>query len=362
MILWVAGPAWAQAKKPRIFVVSSYHREYLWSQETQKGVCAGLLEFGFLDHADQAAEFTRMDTVESASCVLKKTWMDTKRKNGKSEIAVAVDRVMGELSGFRPDLVLLGDDNAANYIGNQLVDTKTPVVFWGINGLPLRYGLLDSLEKPGHNITGIYQPGYLQESLEFLKRIAPGVKTFAVLSDDSETGRAKVKTLESLHKSGKLPLQLVESVVTNRLEEWKSGAIRLKDNVDAFFVTNHNSLKDENGRAADQLEIGAWYLRQVRIPECADEKQFAQEGLLCTCDDSGYNQGYEAMKLVRRILRKGERPQEIEVKAPARGPFIVNRARAQVLGIVITQEMGVEETIEKSLALEKVPDEPGGRR
>jgi putative ABC transport system substrate-binding protein len=360
--LWLALPLGAQTRKHRIFVVSSYHREYLWSQDTQKGVCAGLLEFGFLDNADQAAAFTRTDAVESSACVLKKTWMDTKRKNSKSEIALAVDRVMGELSGFRPDLVLLGDDNAANYIGNQLVDTKTPVVFWGINGLPLRYGLLDSLEKPGHNITGIYQPGYLQESLEFLKRVVPGVKTFAVLSDDSETGRAKVKTLESLHKSGKLPIKLVESVVTNRLEEWKSGAIRLKDNVDAFFVTNHNSLKDENGRAADQLEIGAWYLRHIRIPECADEKQFAQEGMLCTCDDSGYNQGYEAMKLVCRILQKGERPQEIEVKAPLRGPFIVNRERAQVFGIVITQEMGVEETIEKSLALEKVPDEPGGKR
>jgi ABC-type uncharacterized transport system substrate-binding protein len=362
LILSLAGPAGAQTRKYRIFVVSSYHREYLWSQDTQKGVCAGLLEFGFLDTADQAAEYTRTDTVESSSCVVKKTWMDTKRKNGHSEMAVSTGRVMGELSRFSPDLVLLGDDNAANYVGNQLMDTEVPVVFWGINGLPLRYGLLDSLEKPGHNITGVYQPGYLEESLEFLQRIVPGVQTFAVLSDDSETGRAKVKALESLHKSGKLPLRLVESVVTNRLEEWRSGAMRLRDKVDAFFVTNHNSLKDENGDAADPLEIGAWYLRHIRIPECADERQFAQEGMLCVCDDSGYKQGYDAVKLACRILKKGERPREIEVKAPSRGPFIVNRERAQTLGIVITPQMGVEETIEKSLALEKVPDELGAKR
>lgn len=360
--LWLVLPLGAQTRKHRIFVVSSYHREYLWCQDTQKGLCAGLREQGFLDNAEQAAGFAQTDHLEASSCVLKRAWMDTKRKNSKGEIAAAVDRIMAELSEFAPDLVLLGDDNAANYIGNQLVDTKTPVVFWGVNGLPLRYGLLDSLAKPGHNVTGVYQSGYLRESLEFLQRIVPGVKTFAVLSDDSETGRAKAKTLESLHKAGKLPLALVESVVTNRLEEWQSAALRLQDRVDAFFVTNHNSVKDQSGRVVDPLEIGAWYLRHIRIPECTDEKQFAQEGMLCACDDSGYRQGYEAMRLVGRILRQGERPEGIEVKAPSRGPFMVNRARARMLGIVLSPQMGVEETIEKSLALEDVPEAPGGTR
>ena len=368
MVFWIglsilpyAAPVGAQTAPHRIFIVSSYHREYLWSQDTQKGLCAGLLEFGFLDHAGQAAEFTRTDTVTSSSCVVRKTWMDTKRRNSKSEIAASVDRIMGEISEFAPDLVLLGDDNAANYVGNQLVDTKVPVVLWGINGLPLRYGLLDSLEKPGHNITGVYQAGYLKECLEFLRRIVPGVKTFAVLSDDSETGRAKVKALESLHEAGRLPLELVESVVTNRLDEWKSAALRLGDQVDAFFVMNHNSLKDEAGRAVDQLEIGQWYLRHIRKPECAHEKQFAEEGMLCVCDDSGFNQGYEAMKLACRILKKREPPGQIEVKAPGRGPFIVNRARARMLGLAITDQMGVEESLEKALALETASGKPGAR-
>ena len=48
----------------------------------------------------------------------------------------------------------------------------TPVVFWGVNGRPLKYGLLDSLERPGHNVTGVYQAGYLEECLaSFLTRL-----------------------------------------------------------------------------------------------------------------------------------------------------------------------------------------------
>lgn len=353
LVLSLATPTSAQTKKHKIFVVSSYHREYLWSQDTQKGVCAGLIEFGFIDNTDQAAEFTETDYVESSSSVVKKVWMDTKRKSSKSKIATVVNTIMDEISEFSPDVVLLGDDNAANYIGNQLIDTDVPVVFWGINGLPLKYGLLDSLDKPGHNITGIYQAGYLKECLEFLKKVAPDVKTFAVLSDDSPTGRSKAKALKNLHESGELPVKLAQSVVTNCLEEWKSKAIELKDKVDAFFMVNHNSLKDENGKPVEQLEIGAWYLRNIEKPECAHEKQFAQEGMLCVCDDSGYNQGYEATKLAYRILKNGEQPGDIVVKAPPRGPFIINRERAKMLGINIKEEMGVEEYIEKSLALEK---------
>ena len=40
------------------------------------------------------------------------------------------------------------------------------MVFWGINGLPLKYGLIDTIEKPEHNVTGIYQAGYLKENVD----------------------------------------------------------------------------------------------------------------------------------------------------------------------------------------------------
>ena len=72
--------AQAAAERLRVFVVSSYHREYLWSQDTQNGMSAGLLEFKFLDDAQQAADYTKNDYVETPALVIKKTWMDSKRK------------------------------------------------------------------------------------------------------------------------------------------------------------------------------------------------------------------------------------------------------------------------------------------
>ena len=164
-----------------------------------------------------------------------------------------------------------------------------------------------------------------------------------------------MKVIKRLDEENKLPVKLVGSVTTNDVNKWKSQALELQLKADAFFVVNHNSLKDD-GNPVDQLEIGAWYLRNIKKPDCAHEKQFVEEGILAVCDDSGFNQGYEAVKLAWRILKKGEEPANITVNAPPRGPFIVNLERARMLGITIDENAGVEEFIETSLALEKYPE------
>ena len=109
-----------------------------------------MLNYGYLDNIQQAEAFTKDDHVESSKTIIKKAWMDTKRKNSFHEIAKTTVRIMQLIDAFKPDLVFLGDDNAANYIGNQLLDTEIPVVFWGINGLPLI--LLRHIKKNVNNL------------------------------------------------------------------------------------------------------------------------------------------------------------------------------------------------------------------
>lgn len=353
--LYMTQVADGASKKARIFVVSSYHREYLWSQDTHAGVCAALIDFDFLGDERQVKEYTENDYVESSKAVVRKVWMDSKRKNTLKDIAAATAYILKEAKKFKPDMILLGDDNAANYIGNLYIDTKIPVVFWGINGIPLKYGLIDTIEKPGHNVTGIYQAGYLKENLEYLKKLVPSIETFAILSDDSPTGRSKAKELERLAAEGKLPVKLTVIVVTNSLSEWKSEALRLQKEVDAFFVLNHNTIKDDLGNPVAQLKLGAWYLRNIKKPDCRHEKQFAKEGILLVVDDSGFKQGYEAVKTAYQILEKGKNTDNTPVRAPERGPVIVNRQRANMLGVDISGKAFIEEFIDSALALEKYP-------
>ena len=350
-VVWASSPA-ASSKKKRIFIVSSYHRSYLWSQSTQKGVSAALRALGYLANDAQSRQLEQSDQVESDKVVIKKDWMDTKRKDSRTDLAAATGRIVAAIKAFSPDLVLLGDDNAAKYIGGQLLDSKTPVVFWGINGLPLKYGLVDNLDSPGRNVTGVWQSGYHKESLDLLKRLVPQAKTFAILACDSESSRPNVKMIEQLAQRGSLPLKLVDKVLTNSLDDFKSRALALSKQVDAFFVLNHDTLRDAKGNHVDMLDVGRWYLQNIRIPEASHEDQFVLEGMLLTANDSGYNQGYLAVEMAHGILDKGLSPARMAVRTPERGPYLVNRNRAKALGIKLDDAMYlIDEVVEKSIAL-----------
>ena len=281
--------------------------------------------------------------------------MDTKRKNKKAEIAATVASVVKEVDAFKPDLVFLGDDNATNFIGAHLVNTSIPVVFWGVDFNPLTYGYIDTIDHPGHNVTGVYQSGYFKESLDVLKKLSPDLKTFAILSDGSETGRAKSKVIVKLAEDGQLPLRLVDQVATNSFSEWQDKVLELQHKVDAFFVVNHGSLKDDKGASVDSLMAGAWYLAHVKKPEASPEKQFVQEGMLISADDSGFKQAYEAGRMADLILHQKKSPADITVIAPTRGAIMVNRQRAAMLGKDVSHKDFVEEYIEKSAALEQYP-------
>ncbi len=347
-----AGGSAAAADKKRIFVVSSYHKEYLWSQSTQKGLSEAMLNYGYLDNEQQVRAFAENDGVESAKAVVRKAWMDTKRKNSTLEIARATQRIMKEIREFQPDLVLLGDDNAANYIGNQLLDTETPVVFWGINGLPLKYGLVDSMDNPGHNVTGVWQNGYHKESLEFLNAMVPTARTFAILACDSVSARPNVKQIQTLARSGKLPLELVDIVVTNSYSEFQERVLELAERVDAFFILNHDTFRDDDGNHVDMLDVGKWYLENVDKPEASHEDQFVREGMLLTANDAGFNQSYKAFEMAYDILEQGLNPSRMRTVTPQRGPLMINRVRAKMLGIEIDERMDIIDiVVEDAIAL-----------
>ena len=53
--------------------------------------------------------------------------------------------------------------------------------------------------------------------------------------------------IELLDKRGVLPLKLTESIVTNSYKEFKRRALAASSKADAFFVLNHDTLRDESG-------------------------------------------------------------------------------------------------------------------
>ncbi|MBI4632835.1 MAG: hypothetical protein HY742_02945 [Deltaproteobacteria bacterium] len=353
MGIFLTGAGDAAVKKTsgkiRLLVVSSYHKGYAWSKETNKGLCAALLKFGYFDDKRQVEAFTNIDAVETSKMVMNKFWMDAKRLSSEAEMETMAKGIYVIARAFNPTLIFLGDDEAARYVGGKFLDTKIPVVFWGLNNTPLKYGLVDSMEKPGHNVTGVYQTGTYAEAIFFLKKLVPGVKTFAVLSGDSAGARSHYKAIEYLDRTGALPVKLVETAATNDYGIWKKKALELQKKVDAFFVVNYAGLKDSSGNYVSLEEVAEWYLSSIKIPETGLQHQFVKQGMLCGVEDPGYDQGFEAAVIAHDLLDKGAEPATYRPRTPKRVIRMVNRQRAHMFNIKVTREFGIEEFTDTSL-------------
>lgn len=324
-------PIFSQEQK-NILLISSYHREYHVSNLADTGILTYFLEVGYLDSEDQIAYFIEHDELETSRVKLRELWMDSKRKNSKEDLLEATRRLTREIQEIDPDLIILGDDNTVKYIGNYLLDTDVPIVFWGVNGLPTKYPVVDSLQKPGHNLTGVYQSNYTQSALDIYKEILPDVKRISIISDASPTGKAWNKQMEKLILEQKDHFSLTTTIISDNYTSMKNLILTADRETDLYIVGPHFTIKNESGDSVTNKFVD-WYLTTLNKPEIVPTSSYISEGFLCTVNDDMEKQGYEAAKKVYRILQNGEDPSEIEITTPTRGDFILNIERAKNLGL-----------------------------
>ena len=70
-------------------------------------------------------------------------------------------------------------------------------------------------------------------------------------------------------------------------------------------------------------------------------------------DQNLKKQGYEVVRIASMILHDKKNPADIPCIRPSRGPICVNRERAEMLHIDLTDKAFIEKYIEKALALDK---------
>ena len=109
----------------------------------------------------------------------------------------AIRRQAAELVALAPD-VILAHANAA--VGALRQVTRTVPVVFPVAGDPVASGFVDTLARPGRNITGFMQFEFSLSGkwLELLKQIAPGVTRTAVLRDTAiGTGTTQFAVLQA---------------------------------------------------------------------------------------------------------------------------------------------------------------------
>jgi putative ABC transport system substrate-binding protein len=206
--------------------------------------------------------------------------------------------------------------------------TRTiPIVFYNV-GDPVADGLVDSLARPGGNITGIttFATVLIGKQLELLKETIPKLSRVGVLWNPQDPSSAQ-QWKESLHPARELRLQL-DSMEVNSADKYEPAFKEaLKTRSAAFVLTLHALANSNQKRIADLAT-------KNRLPGIYPRSDFVTSGGLMSYGADRSEPLRRAAVMVDKIL-KGTKPADIPVEQPKKFEFVINLKTAKQIGLTI---------------------------
>jgi putative ABC transport system substrate-binding protein len=236
-----------------------------------------------------------------------------------------IRRHAAELVALAPDVILAHGDTA---VGALLQATRTVPVVFPVIGDPVGAGFVDSLARPGGNVTGFmnYEYSISGKWLELLKAIAPGVTRVAVLRDAAiPTGPAQFGVIQAVAPSLKVEVNPVNVRDAGEIERDVAAFARSANG--GLIVTGSNLVTLHR-------DLIITLAARHKLPAIYYERFFVAAGGLGSYGPNFVDQYRRAAGYVDRILR-GEKPADLPVQAPTRYELLINLKTAKALGLEI---------------------------
>ncbi len=266
--------------------------------------------------------------------------MDTKRKyNTPKLIKERASEAIARINEFKPDILYTLDDNAFNHVGLKYVDHSTiKVVFSGMNAQPPSHiGAIDSWEKPGHNITGVYEKLHVATAFRIINQIVP-IDIVAVISDYSPTGKAiTTQVLKELEEdSPGVPWYITQVASYEEYQTWVLN-LNVSPHRTALYPVSL-LLKDKDGKTYTAPEILSWTAKNATIPTLPANYAFIRLGMFGGAGVDFYAMGKQAGNMIVKIIH-GANPGDIPIEQANKYALIFNLPTAKKLGIVIPEDI-----------------------
>ena len=232
-----------------------------------------------------------------------------------------------ELVALAPDVILA---HGASTVGPLLQATRTVPIVFPITGDPVGAGFVDSLARPGGNVTGFMTFEYSMSGkwVELLKLIAPGVARAAGIRDaGSPTGMASFGVIQAMAPSLKVEVTPVNMPNAGEIERV----------VTAFAQSpNGGLIVTASGPAFVNRDLIIALAARHKLPAVYFERSFVAAGGLVSYGPDFSALYRKAAGYVDRIL-KGEKPADLPVQAPTKYETVINLKTAKALGLTVPQ-------------------------
>ncbi|MGG3837455.1 ABC transporter substrate-binding protein [Paenibacillus thiaminolyticus] len=233
-----------------------------------------------------------------------------------------------KLVGDKNDLILAIATPTAQAVAKATKDI--PVLFTAVTD-PVTSKLVDSLEKPGGNVTGTRDtnPDAIKKTMETIKKFFPEARKIGVIYNSGEQNSVvNIANVKQVLQDG--GLETVEATVTNS-SEVKQAADSLVGRADIIYLTSDNTV-------ISALSSVVSVANDKDIPLFCESSESVGEGAFASIGFQYYDLGYTTGKMAVEVL-KGASPADIPVQFSEKLDLMINPKAAEAQGITLTEEM-----------------------
>ena len=309
--VFVAGTALADNKT--IFILHSYHQEYLWTNNQNTGFIQTLAN----KYTDTNINFST-------------EYLDTKRIAFDKEYQEHFFHYLKQkFSHYSPDVIYSTDDNALTFLlrYKEKLFGEAPVVFSGVNNLEIEKDL------NRQQYTGVFEKKEIAPNIALLKRIIPQSDDIIFVGDGSSTDQAIERKIRD-DIASQFPQQKYTfladtnlSHLVNQLKSYKEGVV---------FLTTIGGIKDEKDEIAPPSTTIDTIAQTGNFTILSMEDAYLTDGVLGGYVASGFSQGKEAASIIVQII-EGILPASIPLMDESPNEFIFNYPQLKKHGISISQ-------------------------
>ena len=288
---------------------------------------------GYISSGDPASESNRIEAIRLALRDLgyiegQNIAIEYRYAEGKQD---RFPELAAELARLRVDIIVVGGDALARAAKNA---TKTiPIVMAGPGSDPVAAGFVESLARPGGNITGLtlLSRELGGKRLELLKEAVPKLARVAVLYDPAIPGNVR-EVKEDLPVAARalgLTIQPWEVRDADGFEKVFTGLNKERPN--GLYVTSNPLTRGNMKRVGD-------FAIKSRIPSVHGGREAVDAGGLMYYGADTAESYRRVAYYVDRIL-KGAKPADLPVEQPTKFELVINLKTAKQIGLTIPPEV-----------------------
>jgi putative ABC transport system substrate-binding protein len=289
---------------------------------------------GYLSNTDPAGESARAEAIRLA--LLERGYIEGQNiaieyryGEGKADRATEFG---AELARLKVDIILVA--GGASWILAAKNATKTiPIVMTGAGADPVKEGLIESLARPGGNVTGI--TNLVRElggkRLELLKEAVPKLARVAVLYDPAIPGTAR-EVKEDLPVPARALGLTVRSWEVRDANGFKRAFAEIrKERPDGLYVTGGGQMRVNQKRIVE-------FALKSRLPSLYNNRDAVEVGGLMSYGADIADSYKRVAYYVDRIL-KGTKPADLPVEQPTKFELMINLKTAKQIGVTIPPDL-----------------------